>query len=511
MLGQSDNKQQDVVGDSPEAETAPDQVITKRFSAFGPILAKLFASGVEARGVERVPENQRETKNMWNNLLMWWSVNTVLTTIPVGVLGQYVFTLTFPHVVATILCFGFLGAVSTAFVATLGPKTGLRTMMITRFNSGCIGCTLYSILNILSQLGFATIAVVLGGQTLASVNPNGIPLAAGIVIIGVCCLVPCFIGYNVVHIYERYAWIITFFIMCCLWGLAGEAGLNINAQKSSEDSGRALSADILSFGSIVFGSVTGWAPVAADYNVRLPADTPALRVFLLTLFGLYLPICFTSILGAALVTITDPAYVAAFGTGGSTGGLISQVLSPWGGGGKFLLVLLAFSCIGNNIPNTYSTALSIQALGRPLAAVPRFLWVIFSFLVYTVAGVAGREHFAAILTNVLSILSYWTAFFIVILAEEHFIFRRPGGKLGGYNLADWDNPSRLPLGFAGILAGCLGTVGAILGMSQVWYSGPLGKKAGATLGADLGFELAAAFSAVTYPPLRWFEIRLTGR
>lgn len=55
------------------------------------------------------------------------------------------------HVVATILCFGFLGAVSTAFVATLGPKTGLRTMMITRFNSGCIGCTLYSILNILSQ------------------------------------------------------------------------------------------------------------------------------------------------------------------------------------------------------------------------------------------------------------------------------------------------------------------------------------------------------------------------
>lgn len=152
--------------------------------------------------------------------------------------------------------------------------------------------------------------------------------------------------------------------MCCLWGLAGEAGLNINAQKSSEDSGRALSADILSFGSIVFGSVTGvslahlllpfilhnffswqWAPVAADYNVRLPADTPALRVFLLTLFGLYLPICFTSILGAALVTITDPAYVAAFGTGGSTGGLISQVLSPWGGGGKFLLVLLAFSCM----------------------------------------------------------------------------------------------------------------------------------------------------------------------
>ena len=47
-------------------EVAPDQVIAKRFGIFGPLLSKLFKSGVEARGVERVPENQRETKNSWN-------------------------------------------------------------------------------------------------------------------------------------------------------------------------------------------------------------------------------------------------------------------------------------------------------------------------------------------------------------------------------------------------------------------------------------------------------------
>lgn len=47
-------------------EAAPDQVIAKRFGVFGPLLSKLFQSGVEARGVERVPENQRETKNSWN-------------------------------------------------------------------------------------------------------------------------------------------------------------------------------------------------------------------------------------------------------------------------------------------------------------------------------------------------------------------------------------------------------------------------------------------------------------
>ena len=39
-------------------------------------------------------------------------------------------------------------------------------------------------------------------------------------------------------------------------------------------------------------------------------------------------------------------------------------------------------------------------------------------------------------------VSYWTGFFIIIVMEEHFIFQRKGGKLGGYNLDDWDSPSK---------------------------------------------------------------------
>ena len=42
---------------------------------------------------------------------------------------------------------------------------------------------------------------------------------------------------------------------------------------------------------------------------------------------------------------------------------------------------------------------------------------------------------------------------------------------------------------AGILAACFGAAGAVVGMSEVWYTGPLGKLAGAEFGADLGFEV----------------------
>ncbi|EIM79933.1 purine-cytosine permease [Stereum hirsutum FP-91666 SS1] len=492
------------------AEKDPDSALINRFGRLGPVLSKVFASGVEARGVERVPEDQREGKHAWNNLLMWWSVNTVLTTIPIGVLAQEYYDLTLPHAIATIMCFGALGAVATAFIATLGPQTGLRTMIITRFSSGYVGCTIYSILNILTQLGFSTTAVILGGQTLASINPGTLPLVVGIIIVGVCSLIPCFIGYHMVHYYERYAWMVIFIVMLFLWGLGGKAGFDINAAKADEPTGRDLSAGIISFGGIVFGSFSGWAPVAADYNCRLPVETSSYRVFILTFFGLWIPICFAEILGAALMTITDPAYTDAFAAD-ATGGLLAQVLSPWKGGGKFLLVVLAFSVVANNIPNTYSAALSIQSLGRPFALVPRFLWTILIFVGYTVAGVAGREHFSEILSNFLAILSYWTAFFIVIVAEEHFLFRRSGWGFG-YDLDHWDSPTRLPVGVAGVVAGCCGVAGAVVGMAEVWYTGPISWLAGSeTQGADLGFELAAAFAAVTYPPLRWLEIRLTGR
>jgi purine-cytosine permease-like protein len=125
-----------------------------------------------------------------------------------------------------------------------------------------------------------------------------------------------------------------------------------------------------------------------------------------------------------------------------------------------------------------------------------------------VAGIAGRDSFSAILSNLLGILGYWTAFFIVIVAIEHFIFRREDGRLGGYNLDDYDNADKLPIGIACVAAIFFGAVGAIVGMSQFYYEGPIGRLAG---GADIGLELSAAFSAIVYPTVRWWEIRKYGR
>ncbi|KAI8577308.1 hypothetical protein K450DRAFT_252535 [Umbelopsis ramanniana AG] len=58
------------------AEKEPDQVLTSRNSMLGKLYQRFFSMGVEARGVERVLEDDRDPKNAINNLLMWFSVNT---------------------------------------------------------------------------------------------------------------------------------------------------------------------------------------------------------------------------------------------------------------------------------------------------------------------------------------------------------------------------------------------------------------------------------------------------
>ncbi|KAI0094522.1 hypothetical protein BDY19DRAFT_24948 [Irpex rosettiformis] len=55
--------------DVVDVNAPDDSIIADRFAQygrFGPVLQRIFASGVEARGVERVPEDQRETKHIWN-------------------------------------------------------------------------------------------------------------------------------------------------------------------------------------------------------------------------------------------------------------------------------------------------------------------------------------------------------------------------------------------------------------------------------------------------------------
>lgn len=250
-----------------------------------------------------------------------------------------------------------------------------------------------------------------------------------------------------------------------------------------------------------------WAGAGSDYFVYYPENTSKRLVFLMTLIGLWTSFLFVNIIAVGLGAgvATNPKWEAAYKI--SSGALILEGYSPVGGFGQFCAVLVALGVISNNILGTYAGALGGQVLGRYGKAVPRYLWVCVIVLIYFVCAVAGRDHLFLIFQNFLALMGYWIVMFVTIMLCEHLIFRRTRG----FDWTRWEDKSYLPIGFAALTAFLIGWVGAIIGMYQAWYVGPVAKLVGDGTGADIGIWLGISFTLVTFPPLRWLELKYVGR
>jgi len=461
--------------------------------------------GVEVRGIERVlPEDRtaRSTSDLLDCFWLWMAANCTISTVSLGTLGPSIFGLGLKESVLVIVFFNLLSTLPVAFFAVFGPRLGLRQMTIARFSFGYYTAWVPVILNVIACIGWSTINSIVGGQTLRAVSQyHQIPEAAAIIVIAVLTVIFALFGYRWVHLYERYSWIpvaIIFFIVLGLSAKYMDAG-------DFTGSGETEAASILSFGASIVGFGIGWSSLAADYTVNLPEDVSAKKVFFLTYFGLNIPCIAYESLGAALTTVTRQDWQQRYINGG-VGGLLGATLSPAGGFGQFLLVILALSIVANNIPNMYSFALTFQVLGRYAQMIPRFFLVIVGTVIYVTLSLVGASHFESWLDTLLVLLSYWLVIYSLILIEEHFIFRR--AQWSNYNVDDYSTASKLPTGFAAFFALSFGIVGAVLGMATPWYVGVLGRKIGDPVyGGDIGFELSGAFTAISYPFLRYIERR----
>ncbi|KAL8923071.1 MAG: hypothetical protein Q9172_003281 [Xanthocarpia lactea] len=474
--------------------------------------AKRF--GVEPRGIERVPEDERTDKTLAKVGTMWLAANMVVSSFAIGALAIPVFHLGFVDALLTILFINLLGITPVCFFSTFGPVFGLRQMILSRFFFGWYGVKVIAIFNILACVGWSSVNVIVGAQLLHAVN-HSVPGYAGIIIIAAATFLVTLFGYKVVHYYEFYSWIPSFIIFLIVLGAFAHSGDFVNIPMGV---GRSETGSVLSFASSVFGFATGWTSLAADYTVYQPHTVSRVKTFAWTWAGLIFPLLFTETLGLAVAT----AMTFDQETGGPTnryaigyetshiGGLLAEVLfPPLGRFGHFCLVILALSIIANNCPNIYSVSLSLQVLGRWTQAVPRFIWTFIATLVYCAISIPGYSHFETILENFMLVIGYWLAIYEGIALPEHFLFK---GGISGYNIADYTSPHLLPPGIAATIAFCFGVLGAVMGMAQVWFVGPIGRHIGeAPFGGDIGFPLAFAFASISYIGLRTVEKGKFGR
>lgn len=298
--------------------------------------------------------------------------------------------------------------------------------------------------------------------------------------------------------------------MIVLLILCGVGGKNFNTSLEStipEGATRtALTAAGLSFFSLQFSVPVSWAGASSDYFVYYPESTSKRMLFFLTWLGLWLSFTFVNIIGVGLGcgALANEEWAAASEV--SSGALILEAFSELGGFGRFCGVVVALGVISNNIPGTYAAALNCQVLGRFGKMIPRWCWVCFVAIVYFVCAIAGRNNLFEIFTNFLALMGYYIVIFVTIMLEEHLIFRRTRG----FDWTQWENQNYLPVGLAALLSFLIGWAGAIIGMSQVWYIGPVAMRVGG-IGADIGAWLGIAFTMIVFPPLRYLELKKIGR
>jgi NCS1 nucleoside transporter family len=457
----------------------------------------------------------------------------VVSSFALGVLAIPIFGLGYVDSAITIVFINFLGILPVCFFSTFGPAFGLRQMVLSRFYFGYYGVKLskwemgppacdrreislfklvklghanmpvVAVFNVLACLGWSSVNVIVGAQLLNAVN-HDMPGWAGILVIALSTLVICAFGYKIVHRYERWSWIPSFIIFMIVLGLFAHSG-HFNSLLPLA-TGPTEAGGVLSFAAALYGFATGWCSYASDYTVYQPSNRSHRLVFACTFIGLFFPLCFTQLLGAAVATATveNENYSNAYFESGIGGLLAAVLVPPLGRFGEFCLVVLALSIIANNCPNIYSVSLSLQVLAKGTQRVPRFIWVAIGTGAYIAIAIPGYHRFEVWLENLMLLVAYWLAIYEGISLTEHFVFRR---GIGGYRPEDYMTPSKLPPGYAAITAFAFGVMGVILGMAQVWFTGPIGKLSGGEVGGDVGFEIGFGCAAVSYLGLRTLEKR----
>ncbi|KAL2127639.1 hypothetical protein VTI74DRAFT_10370 [Chaetomium olivicolor] len=454
---------------------------------------------VEVRGIQPIPVKERTMERTINVFTLWWSMSTNILAITFGMLAP-TYGLNLRDSSLVILFFTLLTTILPAYLCTLGPKIGMRQMVQARYSFGRYLVSIPVLLNLATLIGFCVIMAVIGGQCLSAVADGRLSVTVGIVITAILTLGISFCGFRVLHHYERYAWIPAIISIIVAVGTGGK-----ELHKQVTYDAPPTAANVLSFGMIVASYMIPWACLSSDFTTYLKPDTAPVKIFTYSYLGLAAPTILLMILGSAIGNATPnvPTWQSAYDQT-LVGGVLAAMLSPVGGFGKFLVVLLSFSLLGNLAATSYSVTLNLQLLLPFLVKVPRYLFsLVFTAIVIPV-GIRAASDFFVNLENFVGLIGYWSSAFLGVVLVEHFVFRR--GDCAAYDPAAWNDASLLPWGAAAIAA-CVLSFGLVIpSMAQVWWTGPIAETTG-----DIGFELAFVVSGLFYVPLRWLEKRWVGR
>lgn len=365
---------------------------------------------VERRGIEYIPPADRHGRPS-SLFTVWFATNVQITTVATGVIAVAL-GLDLTWAIITILIGNLVGGLFMAYHSAQGPRLGIPQMIQSRAQFGMFGAILPLILVILLYLGFFTTSAVLGGEAMAKLLH--VSSVWGIVLVDALTLLMAWVGYDLIHRYDRVVSLLFAVIFIALTvKLAGS--LPAHSHATGITPGNVL----LAISIFATWQIT-WAPYVSDYSRYLPEDTPTGRTFWYTYLGSALGASWMMILGAmagvvaanaALANITD--YLS-----GLFGGIVWLVLIT------FILGILAANVM--NLYGAFMTATtSITPSGRLARGwQARVAFTTIACVIGTGLAIAARGNFVASLTNFLLFLLYFLVPWTAINLTDFYLVRR---------------------------------------------------------------------------------------
>jgi len=454
-----------------------------------PIAAEHYGAktvAVEPGGADFIPLSERHgspRQLLWT----WTSPNMEFATLAVGILGVLYWGLTFWQAVAAIVIGTGLGSLSHGIVSTWGPPSGMCQMVLSRAGFGFRGNILPAGLNALvAGVGWFAVNSISGALALNALAP-AVPKALCLVLVVAAQLTVAFLGHNLVHAFERYAFpvlTVVFVVACVVMFSKSHPG------NPALSGGPPTVGGFLLMTGAAFGYAAGWNPYASDYTRYLPPRTSPRAVALSAGLGVFLSCCLLESAGAAMVSAAGKA--AAVDPGVFTG-----VLPTWLG--KLTLLGIALGAIAANALNIYSGSLSFMALGvripahRARAVVALAFGVLGLVLAFFGLGNAGASY-----ENFLLVIAYWIGPWLGVVLVDRWLRRGSdiSGLLEDRRYQNWAGPIAMALAMA---------VSIWLFSNQSEYVG-LVPKAHPGFG-DVTFEVGFVIAALAYLTLRRGDAR----
>lgn len=417
---------------------------------------------IESHGIDVIPENERHGQP-WELFPVWFGGNVIFTYLLFGgILIELSLSLTTCLVLAVVFNLAWL---LVGLIATVGPKTGTATMVVSRAQYGMHGNKLSCLCNWIVQVGYEGVNFALAAfgvyalLAVFDVHVNGLAKGAILLLISSASFVLGLYGHATIFAVQKVlTWalgIATLLFVCFLvphvdWSYQPKEALH----------GSALTAAVLIGISVVLSGPLSY-PIAADYARYLPKNASSRGVTLFTAAGGYIPAVALTVIGVLAGTVVDPSNFTDS---------IKHVVPEWFY--PVYLVIVVLGLLSNSIYSIYSSGLILQAMGVPLKRT-RTVWI--DALVGTgiaIYGVLIATHFLEVLQNFLLWSIYWLApFFGIYLVE--LIFRR--GRYDADALHQRSGPYWYSNGirWSGVSALLIGMVASAMLSNTPYFVGPL--------------------------------------